>query len=56
MIRLWHDAKGQSLGEYAIILGLIALFVVAVLSLLGVQVKHLFNQLVEGWPAWTTSK
>ena len=40
--------KGQGLVEYALILVLIAIVVIAVLTLLGGQVREVFNQIVNG--------
>ena len=40
--------KGQGLVEYALILVLIAIVVIAVLTLLGGQVRDVFNQIVNG--------
>jgi pilus assembly protein Flp/PilA len=43
---LWLREKGQGLVEYALILVLIAVVVIAVLTLLGNQVSAVFNTIV----------
>lgn len=42
---LWLREKGQGLVEYALILVLIAIVVIAVLTLLGTQVSTVFSQI-----------
>jgi len=42
---LWLREKGQGLVEYALILVLIAVVVIAVLSLLGTRVSQVFSQI-----------
>jgi Flp pilus assembly pilin Flp len=46
---LWghgRDEKGQALGEYAVLVGLIAIVVVAAAALVGTTILGLFNQVV----------
>ena len=43
--RLIKDEEGQGLVEYALIIGLISLVVVAVLTLTGTSIKGLFNKI-----------
>lgn len=40
--------EGQGLVEYALILVLVAIVVIAILTLLGEQVSEVFSQIVEG--------
>ncbi len=40
--------KGQGLVEYALILVLIAIVVIAIMTLLGTQVRDVFNDIVNG--------
>ena len=42
---LWLREKGQGLVEYALILVLIAVVVIAILSLLGTRVSTVFSQI-----------
>ncbi len=42
---LWVREKGQGLVEYALILVLIAVVVIAILTLLGGQVSNVFSQI-----------
>jgi pilus assembly protein Flp/PilA len=42
---LWLREKGQGLVEYALILVLIAVVVIAILALLGTQVSTVFSQI-----------
>jgi pilus assembly protein Flp/PilA len=42
---LWLREKGQGLVEYALILVLIAVVVIAILALLGEQVSTVFSQI-----------
>lgn len=48
-LRLRKD-DGQTLMEYAVILLLIALAVIAALTLFGGQVVALYNQVIGSWP------
>ena len=41
---------GQGLVEYALILLLVALVVIAVLTLLGPQIGNVFSRVVDGFP------
>ena len=47
MMRLWKDEEGQGLTEYALILGAIAIAVVAVLLLIGGHIGDIFNRVEE---------
>jgi pilus assembly protein Flp/PilA len=40
---LWLDESGQDLAEYALLLALIAIIVIAALTLLGPAISNLFN-------------
>jgi pilus assembly protein Flp/PilA len=45
----WPQAeKGQGLVEYALILVLIAIVVIAVLALMGPQIANIFSRITEG--------
>ena len=43
-----EDDEGQTLAEYAMILGLIAVVVVAVVTLLGTTISSLFSEVQQG--------
>ena len=44
ILQTWrHDKSGQALTEYALILAVIAIAVVAVMTLLGEQITSVFN-------------
>lgn len=45
LARLLRDERGQSLGEYGLILALVAIAVVAVLRLLGQGIASKFDQI-----------
>ncbi|SNB64296.1 Flp family type IVb pilin [Thermoflexus hugenholtzii] len=45
---LWLREKGQGLVEYALILVLIAVVVIAILTILGTQVSTVFSSIVSG--------
>jgi pilus assembly protein Flp/PilA len=45
---LWLREKGQGLVEYALILVLIAVVVIAILTVLGTQVSTVFSQITSG--------
>lgn len=40
--------KGQGLVEYALVLVLVAVVVIAILTLLGPQIGNVFSQIVDG--------
>ena len=42
----WTDESGQGLTEYAVLIGLITLAVIAVIILLGTQIKRIFQLVV----------
>jgi pilus assembly protein Flp/PilA len=41
--RIWKDESGQGMVEYGLIIGLIAIVVIAALLLLGPQIGNIFN-------------
>lgn len=43
-----EEQDGQGLSEYAIILGLVAIVVVAILTVLGPQVANLYSRVTNG--------
>jgi pilus assembly protein Flp/PilA len=45
-----HREEGQGLVEYALILLLVAIVVIAVLTLLGPRIGNVFSQMVNGLP------
>lgn len=44
---LWLDESGQDLAEYALLLALIAIIVIAALTLLGPAIANLFNTITD---------
>jgi pilus assembly protein Flp/PilA len=42
-----HNEKGQGLVEYALVLVLVAVVVIAILTLLGPQIGEVFSQIVD---------
>ena len=48
MLYLSRDQQGQGLTEYALILFLVALVVLAILTVLGPQVANLFSRVTNG--------
>lgn len=48
MLFLSRKNKGQGLVEYALVLVLVAIVVIAILTLLGPQIGNVFSQVVEG--------
>lgn len=54
-IRSWFivkkGEKGQDLAEYALLLGLIALIVILVVTLLGQQISVVFSNITQGLKA-----
>ncbi|MBU0566988.1 Flp family type IVb pilin [bacterium] len=44
--RLFRNEKGQGMVEYGLIIGLIAIIVLAVFIALGPQIKNIFNKTV----------
>ena len=43
LMNLWHDESGQDLAEYAILLALIAIIVIAALRVLEPAISDTFN-------------
>ena len=41
--RLWHEEEGQTLVEYGLLISLIALVVIAVLTVMGRRISNTFN-------------
>jgi pilus assembly protein Flp/PilA len=48
MLYLPRDEKGQGLVEYALILVLVAVVVIAILAILGPQIGNIFSQVTNG--------
>ena len=44
MMQLWQDESGQDLAEYALLLGLIALLLVAAIGLFRTSIEGLFTR------------
>lgn len=44
-VALWKDESGQDLAEYALLLGLIALVVVAAVTAIGGSIGDIFNDM-----------
>jgi pilus assembly protein Flp/PilA len=42
--QLWKDESGQGLAEYALLLGLIVIGVVAIIAGMGTHIKSIFNK------------
>ena len=47
MKRLFSDESGQGMAEYGLILALVAVVVIAVLTLLGTGLEGIFQQVVD---------
>ena len=43
--RIWRSEEGQDLAEYALLIALIALVVIAAVTLLGTQIQAVFNNI-----------
>jgi len=41
--KLWNDESGQGLAEYALLLGLIVIGVVAIIAGMGTHIKNIFS-------------
>jgi pilus assembly protein Flp/PilA len=41
--RFWHEEEGQTLVEYGLLISLIALVVIAVLTVMGRKISNTFN-------------
>jgi pilus assembly protein Flp/PilA len=48
--RLWAEESGQGLTEYGLILGLIAVVVIALLATMGEQLQGVFQSIVDQLP------
>lgn len=48
--RLWKEEDGQALTEYGLLIGLIAIAVIATLLLLGPKLDALFQQILNALP------
>lgn len=47
---LWRDDSGQDLAEYALLLALIALVAIAAITLVGTDVKGVFQDIADALP------
>ncbi len=47
MMRLWKDEEGQGMVEYGLIIALIAVVVIAALTLMGTQLEGFFTQITD---------
>ncbi len=45
--RLWKDESGQGMVEYGLIIALVAVAVIAVLTLMGTEIKSFFQHVVD---------
>ena len=45
LMRFWRNEEGQDLAEYALLIALIALVVIAAVTLLGTQIQTVFNNI-----------
>ena len=45
LCRLWTNEEGQDLAEYALLIALIALVVIAAVTLLGTQIQTVFTNI-----------
>ncbi|MDD4689588.1 MAG: Flp family type IVb pilin [Eubacteriales bacterium] len=54
MMNFLQDENGQGMVEYGLIIGLIAIVVVAALLALGPKIRDMFNDVTEKIPAATT--
>ena len=45
LCRMWTNEEGQDLAEYALLIALIALVVIAAVTLLGTQIRTVFNNI-----------
>ena len=49
MLYLKGDERGQGLMEYALILALVAVVVIAIMSVFGPAVGNMYSRIVYGW-------
>ena len=49
MLFLQGDESGQGLMEYALVLALVAVVVIAILSVFGPAVGNMYSRIVYGW-------
>jgi pilus assembly protein Flp/PilA len=47
VVSLWNDESGQGLTEYALLLGLIALVVIALLIIFGERLQAIYQAIVD---------
>ena len=47
--RIWKDQSGQAMTEYALILAVVAVAVIAVLTLMGDKVKGAFQSVIDAF-------
>lgn len=47
---LWTDDSGQDLAEYALLIALIAIVVIAAVTLLGTKIQGVFNSIAAALP------
>ncbi len=45
LTRLWRNEEGQDLAEYALLIALIALVVIVAVTLLGTNIRTVFNNI-----------
>lgn len=53
MMRFLKDEEGQGMVEYGLIIGLIAVVVIAALAILGPTVANMFNRVSDNLPGGT---
>lgn len=54
MLKFFKDEEGQGMVEYGLLLGLIAIAVIAVLVVLGPRIANMFGDVNEALPEVTT--
>lgn len=48
LIKFWKDEEGATAIEYGLIAGLIAVVIIGAVTVLGTEVKQVFNDIVTG--------